>query len=286
MATKREPSWPAASRKYSIITSGSIVVPDFEAIDEQRAVDRHARTASGSVVSSTSSGPPKRAAEAPAARGSSRPCRRARCARSRGGRPPPTASARAAARPSRSTTGSQPIQRADLGGALGVVATRGRRRPRTAGGRRRAPSSSASAASACGRASPSRRGDQARPVTSRTASTTASGEMPSSRATALPGRRGAEAVDADALPRSPDPALPAERGAGLDRDARRDRRAAAPRRGRPASCWSKSSQHGIETTRTPMPSACSVVAGRQRVVHLGAGRHDDGVGAPSASAST
>ncbi len=59
MATKREPSWPAASRNVSIITSGSIVVPDFEATTNSEPSIGIARTASGSVVSSTSSGPPK-----------------------------------------------------------------------------------------------------------------------------------------------------------------------------------------------------------------------------------
>ena len=64
---------------------------------------------------------------------------------------------------------------------------------------------------------------------------------------------GAERVDPD---RGVDPARPAERRPGLDRDLRHVR-PAAPRRGTRRVCASKSSQLGIETTRAWMPCSAS-----------------------------
>ena len=58
IATKREPSRPVAWKKYSSITSGSSVEPDFEAITNSEPSTGTACTASGSVVSSTCSRPP------------------------------------------------------------------------------------------------------------------------------------------------------------------------------------------------------------------------------------
>ena len=53
MATKREPSPPVLAQNASAKQLGSIVDPDFEAITNSEPSTGTARTASGSVESST-----------------------------------------------------------------------------------------------------------------------------------------------------------------------------------------------------------------------------------------
>ena len=81
------------------------------------------------------------------------------------------------------------------------------------------------------------------------------------------GRRRAEVVEPDDRPLVADPALPAERDAGLDADALADAR----RQDRVAVrlvLGLERSQQGSDTTRGRMPSASSVGRGRERELQL------------------
>ena len=150
MATKREPSRPAASRKVSIITSGSIVVPDFDATTNSEPstgiardgvrvgrVEHLQRPAEGAGEDQRRQARAAHAAEdgaLAAVAGAGRPLRQ--LARAAVHLLAPPAASRSSARSRRRARGRR---------------TRARRRPRTGGAAASAPSSSASAASACGR---------------------------------------------------------------------------------------------------------------------------------------
>ena len=184
IATKREPSPPVASRKVSII-SGSSVEPDFDAITNSEPSAGMARRRRVGRVEHLQR-PAERARRRPAARGSSRPCRTARSRRSRPRvRRPLRWSSRGLARPSPPRPGSSPSS-ADLGRPLGVVADQSA----AVAGEQLADGVAPRAPPA----RPRRTAARAEPPgqarrTSFTASTTASGEMPSLRATTLPGPR-------------------------------------------------------------------------------------------------
>ena len=101
--------------------------------------------------------------------------------------------------------------------------------------------------------------------------TIAAGVMPKCSYSASAGPEAPKPRHADESAALAEVAVPAEAQCGLDRDAHA-RRAAARSRDRRASCASKSSQHGIETTAVGMPSACSRGARLERERDFGAGR--------------
>ena len=84
-------------------------------------------------------------------------------------------------------------------------------------------------------------------------SATCSGVKPNSLHHGVAGRRGAEAIERDERAARTDPAVPAERRAGLDGDARGDRRRQDALAILRRLCSSNSSQDGIDTSRTRTP---------------------------------
>ncbi len=95
------------------------------------------------------------------------------------------------------------------------------------------------------------------------------------------GRRGAEPVDGDDGALRADPAVPAERDAGLDAHAPRGSVGGRTSSRYALGCASKRSQQGSDTTRVRMPSAVSSSRAVDRERQLRPGRDEDDVGRPS-----
>ena len=99
-----------------------------------------------------------------------------------------------------------------------------------------------------------------------------------------PGRRGAEAVDADRSRRTvADPPVPAERDPGLDREPRRDRRRQHALAIRPRSAPRRAPSTASTPAAPGRPSRASSALGGDDELHLGAGGDQDDVGRVDAS---
>ena len=89
--------------------------------------------------------------------------------------------------------------------------------------------------------------------------------------------RGAEALDRDHVTAGCRPSAPSRARRRLDRERGRRQSGGSTSSRYDAGCASKSSQQGIETTRTARPSSASAVAASSATRHLGAGREQDEV---------
>ena len=94
------------------------------------------------------------------------------------------------------------------------------------------------------------------------------------------GRRLAEAVEADDVAAVADPAVPAERDAGLDREPRRDVAAAAPRRGTPAAAPRRAPSRASRRRAPRFRASAILRPASSASADLRAGADQDQVGLP------